>query len=142
MRVAGVFPDLIGDPLRRCPPDPEIAAANRIIQAADNPAQRRQQAVEHGDLAAEPIDDRGVQDGVAEPGRVRRQQVDPLGRAVHGAVVRKRPAALQLRQERVVRESVLVDDPARLLLRPRLEADTLEARQRQQRRLGHVWEVV
>ena len=40
------------DAVRRRAAHPEVAAADRVVDAADDPGQRRQQAVAHGDRAA------------------------------------------------------------------------------------------
>src|SRR5436190_1454871 len=75
--------------------DPEIPATGRVVQAPDDPAQRRQEAVEQGDRPAKPVDDLVVEDGISSPGRIRGKQADPLRCAVDGSVVREAPDKLQ-----------------------------------------------
>ena len=128
IRVDRVFPDLVGDPVRCGAPHPEVApptGSSRRPTIQSSAASR----LSSTGMAPQAVDDRRVEDRVAFVVAVRDQQVDPLGRAVDGAVVRKGPAGFERCPVRIVGRAVLVQDAARLLLGARVVADALEARE-------------
>ena len=137
--IEGVFPDLVLDAVRPGAANPEVAAADRIVHAADDPGQRGQQAVAHGDRSPQAVGEPLVQDLSALSAAVRAEQVDPLRRGIHRAVVREVPVR---RRARVIRATELVQDAARLLFAARVVAHALQPRQVEQRGAADPWEVV
>jgi hypothetical protein len=86
----------IGDAVWRGPPHPEIASADRIVQSPQQPVQRGQQAIAQREAPPQSIGNHLVEQGVAMLVTVGRQQVDPLGRAVHRAEVWEIPELTEL----------------------------------------------
>src|SRR5438552_3430024 len=117
VRVKRIFPHLIGDAVRRGPANPEVTAANRVVHAAYDPLQRREQTIADGDCPPTPVGERFVEEVGPEASAIGAEQVYPLRRGVDRAEVREIPAdGGESNGVRIVGCAELVQDAARLFL--------------------------